>query len=75
MRSVFLTVVLSYLLLLGLSYPVAAVLVYVWIDLVKPQALAYSLITDMPVAMIAGIVVPPSNSRQSIIGSRQKGSR
>lgn len=56
MRSVFLTVVLSYLLLLGLSYPVAAALVYVWIDIVKPQSLAYSIINGMPLAMIAGVL-------------------
>lgn len=56
MRGAFLAVILSCLLLLGLSYPFAALLAYVWVDIVKPQSLAYSLIDGMPIAMIAAVV-------------------
>ncbi len=56
MRSVFLTAVFLYLILLGFSYPFVAGLAYIWIDIVKPQYLAYSLINGLPVSMIASIV-------------------
>jgi len=69
MRGAFLTIVLSYLLLLGLSYPFAALLTYVWIDIVRPQALAYSLINDMPISMVAAVV---SLLSYMIKGERQK---
>lgn len=57
MRGAFFAVILSYLLLLGPSYPFAAMLAYVWIDIVKPQSLAYSLVNGLPLAMIAAVVV------------------
>lgn len=56
MRGAFFAVILSYLFLLGFSFPFVAVLAYVWIDIVKPQVLAYSLINTVPIAMIAAIV-------------------
>ncbi|WLI88933.1 putative O-glycosylation ligase, exosortase A system-associated [Massilia sp. R2A-15] len=57
MRSAFLAAILFYVLLVGVSYPFVAMLAYVWIDIVKPQALAYSIINGLPLAMIAAIVV------------------
>lgn len=53
MRGLFLSLVTLYLLLLGLSYPFVAALAYVWIDIVKPQDLAYSIINHLPIALIA----------------------
>lgn len=56
MRGAFLAVILSYLFMLGFSYPFVAVLAYVWIDIVKPQVLAYNIITNIPVALIAAVI-------------------
>lgn len=56
MRSAFLAIVLSYVLFTGLSYPFVAMLAYVWIDIVKPQALAYSFINSLPLSMIAALI-------------------
>lgn len=57
MRNVFLTIVILYLLGLGISFPFVAGIAYLWIDIVKPQALAYSFITALPLSLIAGIFV------------------
>src|ERR1700731_3179292 len=56
MRTVFLTAILSYMLILGFSYPFIAGLAYVWIDIVKPQDLAYFLINDWSLALIASVI-------------------
>lgn len=56
MRSTFLTVVMAYILFVGFSYPFIAVLGYVWIDIVKPQGLVYSMINGLPVALIAASI-------------------
>jgi putative inorganic carbon (HCO3(-)) transporter len=56
MRSTFLAAILAYVLFVGFSYPFAAVLGYVWVDIVKPQGLAYSLIRELPVALIAAVI-------------------
>ena len=53
MRSAFLAIVLAYVLYIGISYPFVAMLAYVWIDIVKPQSLAYSLINTLPLSLIA----------------------
>jgi putative inorganic carbon (HCO3(-)) transporter len=55
MRSLFLSSIFVYLMVRGLSTPFVAGLVYVWVEIVKPQDLAYSLIGGMPLAFIAGI--------------------
>jgi len=55
MRSAFLTAVFLYLILLGLSYPFVAGLAYIWVDIVKPQYLAYSIINGQPLALIAAV--------------------
>ena len=58
MRSVFLGVVIVYLLALGFSNPFVAAIAYLWIDIVKPQSLAYSaVITSLPLSLISGVVV------------------
>jgi putative inorganic carbon (HCO3(-)) transporter len=41
---------------MGFSYSFVAGLAYVWIDIVKPQDLAYSIINTLPVSMIASVV-------------------
>jgi putative inorganic carbon (HCO3(-)) transporter len=56
MRTVFLTAILSYMLVLGFSYPFIAGLAYVWIDIVKPQDLAYFLINGWSLSLIASVV-------------------
>lgn len=40
-----------------MSYPFAAMLAYVWIDIVKPQTLAYSIINGVPIALISAVIV------------------
>lgn len=56
MRGVFFAAILSYIFMLGFSAPFVAVLAYVWIDIVKPQALAYSIITNLPISLIAALI-------------------
>lgn len=56
MRSAFLAIVLTYVLSIGLSYPFVAMLAYVWIDIAKPQSLAYSIINTLPVSLIAAAI-------------------
>lgn len=53
MQSLFLSTVFFSLMLLGVATPFAAALGFVWVDLVKPQQLAYSLIRDWPLSFIA----------------------
>lgn len=55
MRSLFLTLVFAHCTLLGLSAPFAAALAYVWVDIVKPQELAYSIINAQPLSLIAAL--------------------
>lgn len=57
MRSAFLSAIVLYLLVLGISYPFVAGMAYLWIDIAKPQSLAYSLIEALPLSLIAGIFV------------------
>lgn len=56
MRSAFLTTITCYLLFLGFSFPFIAALAYIWIDIVKPQELAYSVITGLPLGLIAALL-------------------
>ena len=55
MRGLFLTFVFVLLLFQGGSAPFIAALAYVWVDIVKPQELAYSIINGKPLALIAGV--------------------
>ena len=42
-----------FILLLGLKRPFLWVLLYVYIDILAPQRIGYSLITSLPVSLIA----------------------
>lgn len=53
MQSLFLTAVFSILISLGFSAAFAASLGFVWVDIVKPQSLAYAIITDAPLSLAA----------------------
>ena len=44
---------IAYVLLLGLKRPFLWVLLYVYIDILAPQRIGYSLITSLPVSLIA----------------------
>lgn len=44
---------IGYVLLLGLRRPFLWVLLYVYIDILAPQRIGYSIITDIPVSLIA----------------------
>lgn len=55
MRGLFLTTVFTFLIFQGFSAPFVAALAYIWVDIVKPQELAYSIIVGMPLAFIAAV--------------------
>ena len=57
MRNIFLSAAVLYFLSLSLAYPFVAGMAYLWIDIVKPQALAYSFITALPLSLIAALFV------------------
>lgn len=57
MRNTFIFAAISYLLLLGTAYPFVAGMAYIWIDVVKPQALGYNFLNTLPLSMISGVVV------------------
>jgi len=44
---------IAYVLLLGIRRPFVWVLLYVYIDIIAPQRIGYSLITSLPVSLIA----------------------
>lgn len=55
MQSLFLTAVFGSLLFMGFSAAFAAALGFVWVDIVKPQQLAYAILTGQPLSFIAAI--------------------
>lgn len=55
MQSLFLLAVFSSLTFLGFSAAFAAALGFVWVDIVKPQQLAYAIITGWPLSFISAI--------------------
>lgn len=55
MQSIFLTAVFASLMFMGFSAAFAAALGFVWVDIVKPQQLAYSIINGLPLSMIAAV--------------------
>lgn len=57
MQSLFLTAVFFSLMLMGFSAAFAAALGFVWVDVVKPQQLAYSIISGWPLSMVAALVM------------------
>jgi probable O-glycosylation ligase (exosortase A-associated) len=55
MQSLFLTAVFSSLMFMGFTAAFAAALGFVWVDIVKPQQLAYSIINDLPLSLVAAV--------------------
>jgi probable O-glycosylation ligase (exosortase A-associated) len=55
MQSIFLTAVFASLMFMGFSAAFAAALGFVWVDIVKPQQLAYSIINGLPLSLIAAL--------------------
>jgi probable O-glycosylation ligase (exosortase A-associated) len=55
MQSLFLTAVFSSLMFFGFTAAFAAALGFVWVDIVKPQQLAYSIINDLPLSLVAAL--------------------
>ena len=53
MQSLFLTAVFLSLMVMGFSAAFAAALGFVWVDIVKPQQLASSILTNQPLSIIA----------------------
>ena len=52
MRDLVLVAFLAALLLLGLKRPFLFVLAYIYVDIVSPQRLSYSLLNSIPISMI-----------------------
>jgi probable O-glycosylation ligase (exosortase A-associated) len=57
MQSLYLLAVFCTLIFAGFSAAFAAALGFVWVDIVKPQQLAYSIITGWPLSMIAALAM------------------
>jgi probable O-glycosylation ligase (exosortase A-associated) len=55
MRSLFITLCYASFFIVGVGAPFVFTLGYLWVDSFFPQALAISLINDLPVSLIAGI--------------------
>jgi len=55
MQSLFLSAVFAVLMGAGFFAPFAAALGFVWVDIVRPQQLAWSIINDKPLSFIAAI--------------------
>jgi probable O-glycosylation ligase (exosortase A-associated) len=55
MQSLILAAVFAALMFAGFSAAFAAALGFVWVDVVRPQHLAYSIINDMPLSFIAAV--------------------
>ena len=53
MLDLFFLAFIGFVLLLGLRRPFIWVMLYVYIDILAPQRIGYSLITDIPVSLIA----------------------
>ncbi|RZJ85337.1 MAG: putative O-glycosylation ligase, exosortase A system-associated [Massilia sp.] len=53
MQSLFLTAVFASLMFMGFSAAFAAALGFIWVDIVKPQQLAYSIINGLSLSLFA----------------------
>ncbi len=53
MKDVFFLAFIAFVLLLGLRRPFLWVLLYVYIDILAPQRIGYSIITSLPLSLIA----------------------
>jgi len=56
MQSLFLTFVFAALMFAGFSAAFAAALGFIWVDIVRPQHLAYSIINNVPLSFIAAVL-------------------
>jgi probable O-glycosylation ligase (exosortase A-associated) len=52
-KDIFLLVFIAYVMLLGLRRPFLWVLLYIYIDILSPQRIGYSIITTLPLSLIA----------------------
>ncbi|WP_267876293.1 putative O-glycosylation ligase, exosortase A system-associated [Massilia sp. AB1] len=57
MQSLYLTAVFFSLLFMGFSAAFAAALGFVWVDVVKPQQLAYAIISGWPLNLVAALTM------------------
>jgi putative inorganic carbon (HCO3(-)) transporter len=57
MQSLFLSAVFFILIFTGFSAAFAAALGFVWVDIVKPQQLAWAIITNWPLSLIAAVAM------------------
>lgn len=55
MTDLMFLVVFLVFVVVGLSHPIVAMMGYMWIDLVKPQALAYGFLSGKPLSMFIAI--------------------
>jgi probable O-glycosylation ligase (exosortase A-associated) len=55
MQSLFLSAVFAAFMLAGVYAPFAAALGFIWVDIVRPQQLAYSIINTLPLSFIAAV--------------------
>jgi putative inorganic carbon (hco3(-)) transporter len=55
MQSLFLSAVFGALMFAGFSAAFAAALGFIWVDIVQPQHLAYSIINSLPLSFIAAL--------------------
>jgi putative inorganic carbon (HCO3(-)) transporter len=55
MQSLFLSAVFAALMVAGAYAPFAAALGFIWVDIVRPQQLAYSIIYGQPLSFIAAV--------------------
>ncbi|MFM7378632.1 MAG: DUF5935 domain-containing protein, partial [Erythrobacter sp.] len=53
MKDLFFLVFIAYVMLLGLRRPFLWVLLYIYIDILSPQRIGYSIITTLPLSLIA----------------------
>lgn len=53
MKDLFFLVFIAYVMLLGLRRPFIWVLLYIYIDILSPQRIGYSIITTLPLSLIA----------------------
>lgn len=53
MKDIFFLTFIAYVLLLGLRRPFIWVLLYIYIDILSPQRIGYSIITSLPLSLIA----------------------
>jgi putative inorganic carbon (HCO3(-)) transporter len=56
MQSLFLSGVFAVLMFAGFSAAFTAALGFVWVDIVKPQTLAYSIINNQPLSFVAALL-------------------